>query len=851
METAACLAFCMILSAAANAPGASPHRPDSQTVLLLHLDGDAADAGPCGNNGEEKGELSWAPGRFGQALSLDGKGGIVIRASRSLAPGDGSWTVECSLKPLPEQPAHSAVVSAVPGHGRRYGIGIVYGKQLGASFGADDGHGAYVNSGDLAARLFDGQWHHAAAVRDMDRNGEVRLYLDGEEVGVEQAAVPWPIASEGGTMPVTLGAAAPWYVGKDGYRGLIDEVRISNVVRPEYAARPGAPAPPPKPTVPVPPEARLSPDDPASTRPLALEPGSTLIAIPELIPFNTDFESARLLQEHLRDACGATEGFEIVRGGQVAEVGERAVLALGRTRWLADGDLDGLHRDGFVLRRRGNVVAIAGARSGATLYAAAAFLDRFCGVRFYMPGELFTSRPAELPITLGRIDLRVEPYVRVGAAYTWGVPAGSDWMRLHALDRRPISHQHTMNERFPPEKFAEKYPEIYPVIDGERYIPKPGDQRWQPCFSEPRLVDAAVESAAGFFAERPEVEYVTFSIQDSHAHCERDLASDEVKQHGEVQGLSNLYWTFMNRTAERLEKQFPDKRVVGIVYGNVRMPPPFKLHPNIIAWMVFKMSDVIIDRRFTEREDGTNYEKAWAEAASAVGHHDWTYGHGFLIPRIYTDYVQRTFLEFERLGAPIRCAYAEPGPNWGLDGPKLYLMARLWWDPHIDVKAVRKQFCDDMFGAASGEMLAYFTKLETLYDLMNRDQERKLFRWNTQFLQDDEERALTRECRAHLDHALTATRSELVNERVGLFSKSFRLSEYFFELANAEAVSPQQVEEVRRYVREVIAPDSMTFFRRTGPDDIIKEVDQALNAVTRGKPAQRTDNGGAATAEEP
>jgi len=26
-----------------------------------------------------------------------------------------------------------------------------------------------------------------------------------------------------------------------------------------------------------------------------------------------------------------------------------------------------------------------------------------------------------------------------------------------------------------------------------------------------------------------------------------------------------------------------------------------------------------------------------------------------------------------------------------------------------------------------------------------------------------------------------------------------------------------------------------TLFRRTGPDDIIKEVDQALNAVTRGK----------------
>jgi hypothetical protein len=208
-------------------------------------------------------------------------------------------------------------------------------------------------------------------------------------------------------------------------------------------------------------------------------------------------------------------------------------------------------------------------------------------------------------------------------------------MRLHGLDRRPTSHQHNVNQRFPQERFAEKYPDIYPIIDGRRYLPTPGDQRWQPCFSEPTLVDAAVESARDFFAAHPEMPYIAFTVQDSHAHCERDLASDEVQrqiaalgpEQGRTQGLSNLYWAFLNRVAERLETTYPDRRVVGLVYAQVRRPPPFRLHKNIVAWMVFKMSDIVIDRRFAENAD---YFHSWADRAAAIGHHDWSCGYGYL-----------------------------------------------------------------------------------------------------------------------------------------------------------------------------------------------------------------------------
>jgi hypothetical protein len=306
-----------------------------------------------------------------------------------------------------------------------------------------------------------------------------------------------------------------------------------------------------------------------------------------------------------------------------------------------------------------------------------------------------------------------------------------------------------------------------------------------------------------------------------------------------VQGLSNLYWAWLNKVAGRMEQTHPDKKIVGLVYASVRKPPPFKLHKNIIAWMVFKISDIAIDRRFT---DNLPYIEAWTDAASAVGHHDWSYGYGFLIPRIYTHYFQNTFLEFDKMGAPIRCAYAEAGPNWGLDGPKLYLMARLWMDPHIDIDAELKQFCDDMFGPAAKEMLEYFTKLETLFDLMNRDAERKLFRWYSQFGQDDTQRGLTTQCRKHLDEAKKLIQPESDEaKRIELFSKTFRYSEYLLQIANADAVSPAALDDVRKYVRDVIVPDPMTIHTRADRSEAAEQLEQVLSQITKGKPVAQPE----------
>ena len=200
---------------------------------------------------------------------------------------------------------------------------------------------------------------------------------------------------------------------------------------------------------------------------------------------------------------------------------------------------------------------------------------------------------------------------------------------------------------------------------------------------------------------------------------------------------------------------------------------------------------------------------------------------------------QKTFLEFDKMGAPIRCAYAEAGPNWGLDGPKLYLMARLWMDPHTDVEAELKQFCDDMFGPAAVEMLAYFTLLEYLFcNHVNRRTEQKLFRWTRQFTEwTDEELDMLARGRELLDRAAMRVESDSGEaERIKLFSKTLRLAEMLVAIGNAEKVSPTSLDDVRDYLREVIVPDPMTIHARGKREELGSLIiEPILKQIARGE----------------
>jgi len=832
------------LSTAALQAAESPHQPDDATALLLHLDGDSHDAGGAENHAEVKGNVAWVPGKLGRALSLDGTGGLVIPGSGTTYVGENSWTAECWFRPDKEQPAHAVLLSGGWGHERHWFVRLS-GKTLAAGFSAGSRSGT-VTSPDMSETLFDGDWHHVAAVLDRGRHGQVRLYLDGIRLAPERLAFCPPITFDRQRMGIAIGAITPWNMGKGGFRGAIDEVRVSSVVRPPYACD----EPLPEPALQrLKPRAPLPPDRTMAAGPLELTPGDTLLVLPEQYVGQGNFDAAAELQRWLRAGAGVEQGFDVVREEDLESIRAKKIIALGRTQWVADDLVRGLSPAGYVLRRDANLVIVAGRTSQGTYHGAVRLLDEVCGVRFYMPTGLFTSDPRPAPAVPELLDRRSDPFVQ--SAMMTGIlsiPGDGGWSKRNGVGRRlGGTHQHSMYAMFPPSRYEKTHPEIYPIIDGKRHVPRDAnDQGWQPCLSASGLVDAAEDSALRYFRRNPQAEYVAFSVQDGHAVCQCDACRAEYARHKtpgaepreyQAAGFSRLYWRFVGSLAERLEKRLSGKRVVALVYGPARFPPEDRLPENVILFTNFHVAELDADRILApDPATGVSRLDYVLRRCSFYGNHDWYHGRGFLMPRIYSGYWSRFM---RHLADHVEGAYmhAEAYPNWGLDGPKLYIAARLWWASRLDAGALLNEFCRDMFGPAAEPMRDYFAGLEQLWITLDNQKgpERKLFRWDRQFLADADDLAAVRRCRDLLTRAESLAQTTPQRRRIALFSKTFRLPETLYRFAAAETVTQDDLTAFWQHVDREILPDPLTLHGAgQNPAELRGQIERAVGWTTDG-----------------
>lgn len=110
----------------------------------------------------------------------------------------------------------------------------------------------------------------------------------------------------------------------------------------------------------------------------------------EAAPYKLDQKSDRSASAH----------FPLFKGRNAQLPAGKNVIAVGKTDYLLEEDRERLGAErvgGFLIKRRGNVIVVAGWPMTnpwhSNYKAMSLFLDKVCGIRFYAPGDLWTSRP--------------------------------------------------------------------------------------------------------------------------------------------------------------------------------------------------------------------------------------------------------------------------------------------------------------------------------------------------------------------------------------------------------------------------------------------------------------------------
>ncbi|HET7115028.1 MAG TPA: DUF4838 domain-containing protein [Hanamia sp.] len=570
---------------------------------------------------------------------------------------------------------------------------------------------------------------------------------------------------------------------------------------------------------------------------VSLSPSNTIIVTTKNYPVGVRFLHNWLGKVYNLQNPNSNKNFTILREytelRRDGDTSGKIILSIGDNHFNKDENMSDLPPYSFIIKKNGNLVVIKGADDIGTNLGVSYFLDHYCGVKFYLPGNLFTAMPKVRLISLPeKINVEESPFTANITSSGFGVSVDpihphdilqweSFWAQMNGLYRNNWgSFQHTMSEIFYDSVIMKNYPEIYPLINGKRYFPSSAkDQNFEPDFASPQLVDASIFAAVKYFKAHPTVDYMAFSVMDGGGYSKEGkmgafLANYPQTPNGQVQGYTDAYINWLNNLAARLPAALSkngikgEKTIAYISYSQVRGIPEKKLNPMILPITVYHLSNGIANGYYA-REGAI---EKWSKVTSGIGNDDWAEGKGFLYPRIYTSILSGYLKEIKAKKLNFKYAHIEAYPNWALDGPKLYEMSKIYWNPDINIDSLRNLFCRDMFGKASSEMHDYFNTVEQISSWLNNHSATPTHMYNYigQLSLDNTRMLMVKQARQFLDESMKTngiTNDE--RKRIDFFSNGFKISEYFFDIYNSKTINPDKINEFKEYLKNTVAGNQM------------------------------------------
>lgn len=449
---------------------------------------------------------------------------------------------------------------------------------------------------------------------------------------------------------------------------------------------------------------------PSPQKPLAIEFGN---------PRTSLWESAHLLADVLHACTGAT--FAVRLESDAPQ--QPGALHVGPTR-LADERLaddpraSDLDHDGFVhLVSDDDHLFILGGSDLGTEFGIYDFLERHAGVRWLFPGDAGTHTPTHDTLDIPVGFFRDEPAYLSRYFRPHRVDGAIQWTRHNRAHLR-IEFHHNIPKLFP-HKLTREHPELYPLIDGKRYLPPTiNTPTWHPCYTNENAVPVTVGLIDDFFAKFPIYDSIALGISDANedrnCHCPTCLAA--YPGHDNSLGFadrSDVYYDWCNKVIAGVHESYPDKTFGCIAYRGVTDPPSdFRVDDALIPFLCFdRMLWADPDRGEQDRK----LTAAWAEKAAQLGWYDYIYGETYVVPRLYSGILQES-LRYA-YDHKVRHYYAEANPSadWH-EGPKYYIVLKLLWNPEADVDALLLDWCEAAVGPeAAPDLVNYFTFMEDFW----------------------------------------------------------------------------------------------------------------------------------------
>ena len=438
--------------------------------------------------------------------------------------------------------------------------------------------------------------------------------------------------------------------------------------------------------------------------------------------------SVRRAAQELRRFLGEITGadYRVVAGDAPARNREIVLAAPGRLARLdVTVDLGALGPEGYVLRTVGSSLVIGGSDVRGVMYGVYGLLGDHLGCRWFTPE---VSRiPKSKTLRIPQLDETVVPVLE----YRW--PAvrdcyDADWCARNRVNVGPkltadhggsvkfCGWAHTFEALVPFEKYYDKCPEYFALVDGKRLR-----GHTQLCCTNEDVIQIVIDGIRERMRTHPEATYFSVSQNDWGNYCQCEacqaVAAREESQMGPVLQL-------VNRVADAVAEEFPGKRVTTLAYQWSRKPPKtIRPRPNVTVRLC--TIECCFAHPFTRCDYKANVQfcediRGWSAICSNLW--IWNYTTNFrdyYLPHPSLKAINDDIQFF--IAHHVKGIY-EQDTKLTLNGDMSplggYITAKFLWNPEYDEDTAIDEFLGAVYGVAAPHIRSY---IDLLHGKVERD----------------------------------------------------------------------------------------------------------------------------------
>ncbi len=367
--------------------------------------------------------------------------------------------------------------------------------------------------------------------------------------------------------------------------------------------------------------------------------------------------------------------------------------------------------EGGVLIRMVNYnLLIVGADDQGIMNAVYEFLEKFLGCRYYAEDAVYIPKINQVSIP-GKIQYKYAPVIKYRFINYNEAFKGSyaEWNKLTNQPGNPNNLKmpewglwvHSMFTLVPPEKYFKDHPEYYALRNGKR-------TQTQLCLTNPDVLKIASESLAGIIQQNPQAEFFSVSQMDNNGFCQCDNCQRIAK---EEQSQSGPYVNFVNQVAAG----FPDKIISTLAYNFSRkVPQNIKPASNVNIFFCATGHNRCVPF-ISVTGPGSVYADLmdWKKKTNNIFFWDYLTDFRHLLlpfPNYHVLKPNIQFLADNNIPYTFQQGWAFAGSE--MSELRCYLLAKLLWDPAINIDSTQQGFLDFYYGPAGkwiGEYLHSLT----------------------------------------------------------------------------------------------------------------------------------------------